>query len=40
VSLEESTAKIAKTIMLNKLRLRLKLKSSKKEFGTGIGIRR
>jgi len=36
VSLEESTAKIAKTIMLNKLRLRLK--SSKKEFGLGTGL--
>jgi len=35
VSLEESTAKIAKTIMLNKLRLRLK--SSKKELRIGLG---
>jgi hypothetical protein len=46
VSLEESTAKIAKTIMLNKLRLRLRLKSSKRELriglgsGLGTGIRR
>jgi len=38
VSLEESTAKIAKAIMLNKLRLRLK--SSKKELGLVTGIRR